>query len=46
MKKKEFEAFDERVRALQGSVGDAESRMEALAAKDKHSWRSARRSTA
>src|SRR6202163_4263157 len=36
VKKKEFEAFDERVRGLQGSVGDAESRMEALAAKDKN----------
>ena len=36
MRKKEFEAFDERVRALQGSVGDAETRMEALAAKDKN----------
>ena len=36
VKKKEFEAFDERVRALQGSVGDAESRMEALSAKDKN----------
>ena len=32
MKKKELEAFDERVRALQGTVGDAESRVDALAA--------------
>ena len=30
LKKKEFEAFDERLRSLQASVGDAESRMEAL----------------
>ena len=36
VRKKEFEAFDERVRSLQGSVGDAETRMEALAAKDKN----------
>ena len=36
MKKKELEAFDERVRALQGTVGDAESRVDTLAAKDKH----------
>jgi chromosome segregation ATPase len=36
MKKKELEAFDERVRALHGTVGDAESRVDALAAKDKH----------
>ena len=28
MKKKEFEAFDERLRTLGSSVGDAESRME------------------
>src|SRR5256885_13061806 len=35
-KKKEFEAFDERLGTLQSSVGDAESRMEALAAKDKN----------
>ena len=35
VKKKEFEAFDERVRSLNSSVGDAESRMSALAAKDK-----------
>src|SRR5262245_22504148 len=33
--KKEFEAFDERLRSLNTSVGDAESRMTALAAKDK-----------
>jgi len=33
--KKEFEAFDERLRTLQTSVGEAEGRMEALAAKDK-----------
>ena len=36
VRKKEFEAFDERVRSLQGSVGDAETRMEALTAKDKN----------
>ena len=36
VKKKEFEAFDERLRALQAGVGDAESRMEALGAKDKN----------
>src|SRR6185295_13229348 len=36
LKKKEFEAFDERMRSLQSGVGDAESRMEALAAKDKN----------
>ena len=36
LKKKEFEAFDERLRALHAGVGDAESRMEALAAKDKN----------
>jgi len=35
VKKKEFEAFDERLRALQTNVTDAESRMAALAAKDK-----------
>src|SRR5262245_43480184 len=35
VKKKEFEAFDERLRSLNTSVGDAESRMTALAAKDK-----------
>src|SRR4051812_12844984 len=31
VKKKEFEAFDERIRSLNTSVGDAESRMSALA---------------
>ena len=36
LKKKEFEAFDERLRTLHSGVGDAESRMEALAAKDKN----------
>lgn len=36
MRKKEFEAFEERLRALQGTVADAETRMETLAAKDKH----------
>ena len=36
MKKKEFEALDERLGALQSSVGDAEGRMEAVAVKDKH----------
>src|SRR5438093_2852517 len=35
-KKKEFEAFDERLGTLQSAVGDAESRMEGLAAKDKN----------
>ncbi|MFI5302786.1 MAG: hypothetical protein ACHREM_32250, partial [Polyangiales bacterium] len=35
MRKKEFESFDERLRALQTSVGDAESRLQALTAKDK-----------
>ncbi|HEV8346927.1 MAG TPA: hypothetical protein VGQ16_10155 [Vicinamibacterales bacterium] len=35
VKKKEFEAFDERLRALQTTVGDAEARMSGLAAKDK-----------
>src|SRR5262249_3244421 len=34
--KREFEAFDERLRILQTSVGDAESRMLALTAKDKN----------
>src|SRR5712691_3320420 len=33
IRKKEFEAFDERVRSLQSSVSDAETRMEALTAK-------------
>src|SRR5205823_1652326 len=36
VKKKEFEAVDERLRSLQTSVGDAESRMDSLAAKDKN----------
>lgn len=36
IRKKEFEAFEERLRALQGTVADAETRMETLAAKDKH----------
>src|SRR4029453_15483938 len=36
LKKKEFEAFDERLRSLQSGVGDAESRMEAVAPKDKN----------
>ena len=35
IRRKEFEAFDERLRALNTSVGDAEVRMSALAAKDK-----------
>src|SRR6202011_4492677 len=35
-RKKEFEAFEERLRALQNSVGDAEGRVEALALKDKN----------
>ena len=36
VRKKEFEAFDERVRSLGTTVSDAESRMEALGAKDKN----------
>src|SRR5256885_16708848 len=36
VKKKEFEAFDERLRTLHAGVGDAESRMATLAAKDKN----------
>src|SRR3954464_11973896 len=36
LKKKEFEAFDLRLRTLHSDVGDAESRMEALTAKDKN----------
>src|SRR5438067_9692331 len=36
VKKKEFEAFDERARALTSAVRDAESRMDTLAAKDKN----------
>src|SRR5262249_21390056 len=36
LRRKEFEAFEERVRSLQGSIGDAEGRMESLAAKDKN----------
>src|SRR5207237_9689609 len=36
VKKKEFEAVDERLRTLQASVGDAESRMAELAAEDKN----------
>ncbi len=36
IRKREFETFDERVRSLQTSVGDAESRMDALGAKDKN----------
>jgi chromosome segregation ATPase len=36
LRRKEFEAFEERVGALQGSIGDAETRMESLAAKDKN----------
>jgi DNA repair exonuclease SbcCD ATPase subunit len=35
VRKKEFEAFDERLKTLQSNVGDAESRMLALTAKDK-----------
>lgn len=34
--KKEFEAFDQRLRSLQGSVHEAESRMEALSVKERH----------
>src|SRR5262249_13180388 len=36
IKKKEIEAVDERLRTLQAGVGDAESRVDALAAKDKN----------
>src|SRR5207244_9326639 len=36
VRKKEFEAFDERVGALTTAVGDAESRMNGLAARDKN----------
>ena len=36
LKKKEFEAFDLRLRTLHSGVGDAESRMEALTARDKN----------
>src|SRR4051812_45402915 len=36
LKEKEFESFDLRLRTLHGDVGDAEARMEALAAKDKN----------
>ncbi len=36
IRRKEFEAFDERLRALNTSVSDAEVRMSALAAKDKN----------
>src|ERR1051326_8093830 len=36
VRKKEFEAFDARVGALTASVGDAETRMNALTARDKN----------
>src|SRR5213076_2939539 len=36
VKKKEFESIDERLRTLQSGVGDAESRMDGLLAKDKN----------
>src|SRR2546430_9717444 len=36
VRKKEFEALDERMRSLQGSVSDAQTRMEALPANDKN----------
>src|SRR5262249_21199014 len=36
IKKKEIEAVDERLRTLQAGVGDAESRVDALDAKDKN----------
>src|SRR5438094_4302806 len=36
VRKRELESFDERIQLLQMSVGDAESRMDALAAKDKN----------
>ena len=35
VEKKDFEAFDQRLRVLQAAVGEAEGRMEALSAKDK-----------
>src|SRR4029079_17003837 len=35
IERKEFEAFDQRVKALQSSVGEAEKGMEALAARDR-----------
>ncbi|MBM3818867.1 MAG: hypothetical protein FJW14_07620 [Acidimicrobiia bacterium] len=36
LEKKEFEAFDQRLRSLQTSVHEAEGRMEALNAKERH----------
>ncbi len=36
MRKKEIETFDERVRSLQGALGDAESRLDTLTEKDKN----------
>ena len=44
IERKEFDAFDQRVKALQGSVAEAEKGMEALAVRDRLSrrrWRSA-----
>ena len=35
LEKKEFEAFDQRLRALQGAVSEAEARMDALVTKEK-----------
>jgi chromosome segregation ATPase len=34
--KKQFEAFDERLKTFQGTVGEAEVRMDAMAVKEKH----------
>jgi len=36
LEKKEFEAFDQRLRALQLALGEAEARMDALTNKEKH----------
>src|SRR5688572_6137660 len=36
LEKKEFDAFDQRLRVLQTSLGEAESRLDTLAAKEKH----------
>ncbi len=36
LEKKEFEAFDQRLRALQTAVGESEARMDSLSAKEKH----------
>ena len=36
LEKKEFEAYDQRLRGLQTAVAEAESRMDAMAAREKH----------